>query len=209
MRQISPDASPQVVLSHLRVLTNRLSARPDTTALSSPVADARDVLKSGHDRWQELHDLRVSSTGALAFADAQEDGGVARVARQVGVMVDGKRTDARYLRLFERAPSTLTKGVADEEQARFVEHLIETIRDNNDYTTLRGFLPELVSVRGDVVGAAVAQQSALRAEETAWNEVQLAEKAAREVYRDTVPALELLFPGNKRLVDSFYPAAKR
>jgi hypothetical protein len=44
----------------------------------------------------------------------------------------------------------------------------------------------------------------MRLDEAAWNEVQIAEQKARDVHRDTKPKLELMFPGRKKLVDSFF-----
>lgn len=209
MREIAPDAGPLTVLSRLRVLNNRLVARTDTRPLSVEVTAARRALQSKHDDWQELYDARISASGAVVFADDEEDTAVSRLARRVGVLVDGKRDDPRYMRLFATAPSKATEGVGDEEQARFVQHIIDTVTTDEDYLTLRDLLPELTAARQGVIVAQQGRQAALQREEALWNEVQIAEKAARDIYRDTHPKLELLFPGRSRLIESFYPSARK
>lgn len=209
MRQIREEAGCLVILSSLRVLSNRLLARPDTRSLAAPVSAAREALSAAHARWQELYDLRLTASGTVAFADDEEDALVARLVRRLLVLVDGKRGDARFQLLFDEAPSKTTYGVANGDQARLVEHLIETIAEDGAYEGLRDLLPSLTAARKSVVDARSAQQEALQEEEGAWKAVQVAEQKAREVYRDTAPQLEILFPGRKGLVDSFYPATKK
>jgi hypothetical protein len=204
MREIALDAAPEVVLSRLRVLAIRLKARPDTATLAGEVDGARTELKTRLDQYEEKHDERLAATGAVVFADDEEDAAIAGLARRVRVLVEGKRDDPRYLRLFQKAPSTLTEGVADEQQKLFAEHLIATLAAHADYVSLRDLLPELEGARQGVEVAQANQAELMRLDEAAWNEVQIAEQKAREVYRDAKPKLELMFPGRKKLVDSFF-----
>ena len=209
MKQISSDAGCPVILSNLRVLGSRLRARPDTQPFSVPVLATYKTLSEAHMSWQELHDLRVTSTGSVVFADDEEDYLVAKLVRRLMVLVDGKRSDPRYQRLFQEAPSKTTDRVADEEQARLVSHIIDTVTKSDDYASLRDLLPSLTAAHAALATAKTAQQSAMQSEEAAWKALQVAEQVARDIYRDTEPKLEILFPGRRRLVDSFYPSNPR
>lgn len=205
MRQIDARAGYASVRSHLRVLAKRLKSRPSTAPLAAPIDDARRALDERIEAWEAADDDSVVATGNLHYADEVEDRVVADLARRAKVIVAGKLTSPAYLRLFPKAASELTAGVADDAQVQQVEHLIETIANNDDYRALRGVARQLDEAHQEVL---LAREERMRSEQqaaAAWTELQIAEEAARAAYRDTHPKLTLLFPGRRRLVNSFFP----
>lgn len=207
MRAIAEDASPETVLSRLGTLSCRLKRRADTRPLAVPVDAARHALKALVDQHQERRYERMAASGARTFDDDQEDTIVSRVSKRLLAVLPG-RQDATYKRMFKEAPSEATKGMADERQAQLVRHLIALISEEPPkdpaYAGLRDLLPELKQARAEVEKGHAEYTAAFEAESALWNEIQLAEQKAREVYRDTHPKLELMFPGRKKLVDSFF-----
>jgi hypothetical protein len=144
------------------------------------------------------------------FADAVEDDAVARVGRHGRTAADGEVESPLYLALFASgAPSAVTKGVATDEQATLVTHLMKTIGTNPLAAPLRPLLPSLEAARAGVESAQADRRDADAAEVTAWNALQIAESAARDAYNGTHPRLMILFPGSRRLVESFFVKAKR
>ena len=185
MREIDPDAGPLVVLSRLRTLGLRLRTRPETAPLATDVDAARATVAVRHEAWQAAYDARLAATGALVFADDSEDAVIADVARRAKVLVDGQLKSPVYLRLFSAAASSLTKGLADDPQRVLATHLAQVLATDPAYATLADRVPELTRSRADVVAAITARDGLLVGEAAAWNELQLAEQAGREVYRDT------------------------
>ena len=204
MRQIDPKAGPRVVLDRMGVLSARLKRSAQTARLALPVDASRWELQRLYDLYLDRHHERMSASGALVFCDAEEDALIALVSTRLLGLVRNQRTDPRYRRMFPKAPSTVTKGVATEAQARLARQVISLIETEPDYAGLRDLLPELKDARQAVVEAQREYREARDRDSAAWNEVQLAEQRARDLYRDTRPRLELLFPGRKKLVDSFF-----
>jgi hypothetical protein len=203
MQQIDPKAGAATVRSRLRTLGTRLRSRPDTLALAAPVDAAQVDLRDKHEAWLAAHDATLAATGAIVFADEVEDDEIARVARRAKVLVDGVLKSPTYLRLFAVAPSEVTKGLAGDAQAALANHLITALAAP-EYASLADAIPALKAARAEVEGALAARTACEVAEASAWTELQIAEEAGRNVYRDAEPQLQLLFPGQRRLVDSFF-----
>lgn len=209
MQEIKPDAGTDVILSRLRVLHLRLLARPDTTALAAPIKSVLTDLKTRFDHWAELHDQRLAAYGMLAFVDDEEDAEIAGLARRVRVLVEGRLDSPLWLRLFPEAPSEATGGVADNRQRTFAEQVIATLAQNPEYASLKDLLPDLLAARAAVAAAREKLHALVVADNQAWTEVQIAETAARAAYSAVHPRLMILFPGRKRLVESFFYKAPR
>jgi hypothetical protein len=145
----------------------------------------------------------------LAFADDEEDAEIAGLGRRVRVLADGKLQSPLYLGMFPEAPSEATEGLADDRQRAFAEQILQTLREDPAYASLRDLLPGLEAARAEVVAARANLNAAIVAENKAWNDVQLAEAEARTAYNTTHPKLAILFPGRKRLVESFFYKAPK
>lgn len=209
MEQLSVNDGPQVVLSRVRVLAIRLSARPDTRSLASAIILVRDGLKRALDAYEERKDERMAATGAVGFADTEEDELIASLARRMRVIVEGNLQDPRYLATFSMAPSEATSGVASDDQARFVGQVITTLESLPELAELADLVPDLKAARAAVVAAQEAHAAAEIREGVAWNALQAAEASARAAFADAEPRLMLIFPGQRRKVDSFYPATRK
>lgn len=202
---IERNAGHATVRSHLRVLGTRLRSNPDTEALAAPVDAARVALAARIAEWEDAHDERVAATGAVWFYDHLEDEAVAAVAREAKVEVAGKLRAPWYVRLFASSPRELTRGIASETQRRLVEHLIATIGEGDDYAVLGEPLVALVAAHAELEAAVAERRRRQIAEAAAWTEVVLAMAHGRAVFAEARPRLQLLFPGQQRRVDSFFP----
>ena len=205
MRTLKLTDGPETVHTALRVLALRLTARPDTRALAISVGAARDALGAALATWQDARDARVAATGTVAFADALEDDAIAGLARRVRVLTGGEKDAPLWQKLFAaRAPSDTTEGLATPEQAALARLVANVLLTDPAAASLADELPALDDARAAVEAAQVARAAAETDELTAWNALQLAETAARDAYNGAVPQLMILFPGGKRLVDSFF-----
>lgn len=209
MRVIEVDASPEVVLSRMRVLATRLRTRKDTQDLVPPVQSARNTLKACVEAASEATDDKIACTGTIAFLDDEEDNEIAGLARSARVLVDGKLMSPIYRRLFFVAPSIATAGIASDEQEKFALHILDTLKTEEAYASLASFIPGLEAARAAVAAEQERHKTLVTAESAAVTELENAKTLCREVYRDTYPALLLKFPGRKRLVDSFFYSPRK
>lgn len=174
------------------------------------IVDAtRLELKQRFDTWEQAHDVALAATLALQFADEIEDDVIAAVTRRAKVLVDGQLRAPLYTRLFAEAPSEVTRGGASDEQGPARRPPDPHPRDERRLCLAEG--PGARAARGPRRGAGGpgGTRAACRGRRRRLEELQIAEQKAREAYRDAYPKLLVRFPGEKRLVESFFPQASR
>ena len=208
MVQLTADDGPVTILSALRVLAARLRSRPDTAPRATPVTAAADDLDAAAREHDTATWDRLAASGGIVFADEVEDEQIAEIARHVRVLVKGDRTSDLYVQLFAEAPSTTTKGVATEEQARLARLLLDRL-STPAYAPLASLVPALRAARAGVEAAQDHHAKCEERELRAWNVLQARERTARDAFNGVEPRLRILVPGEKRKVESFFPTTGR
>jgi hypothetical protein len=207
MEKLRPDHGVATIERALRYMAIRVTSRPETREMASELRAERARLKDADEMWLEARETRIAATAEVEYLDERLGSDVMSVCRAALALVkDGNREDERYKRLIGPvSPSEALVPVGGEEQTRFVRTFIAQL------TSEGGPFPELAD-RAPVVQASLtalneaeARRNALYVPEgTAAAERTAARDRARRLYNLMHPRLQLAFPDDERLVESFF-----
>jgi hypothetical protein len=186
----------------------RLSSREETRAMASEVFAQRDQLEQLERELRRAREARVGATGEVALLDKQLDKLVARFVRQLRGEVEGPN-DPRLIVLFKEQPNAAMVEVASEKQARFVQHLADTIRAREDLAPYAATADALEGAQRELDAALARREALYRAEHGAASQLRLALHEAQEGYNVRYARLLFLFPKDADLVDSFFATLTR
>ncbi|MCK6524465.1 hypothetical protein L6R49_23920 [Myxococcota bacterium] len=151
---------------------------------------------------QDLRDELVALTAEVNYLDGQVDAAVADLSRRLLVHVSGDRGSPTYLAVFPTAPSAAVKNVATDSQSEYVHAAIRAVSAD----------PSLVSIDiGALTSAQAALEDGLARRATRRAELRVARakrdatlSAAILCHNQAALRLQLLYPGEKALVKSFF-----
>ncbi|MBK9368662.1 MAG: hypothetical protein IPN01_20530 [Deltaproteobacteria bacterium] len=185
-----------------RVVTLRLTGRKEAEDIRAEVSTTRTTALTDEDSYQNLRDELVALTAEIRYLDGGVDGEVGDVSRQILLLTKGDRKSPLYLAVFPSAPSEATRHVATDSQNAYVHAIVHAVAAQ----------PELASIdttRLVAAQAALEDGLARRAAKRAELRVARAKRdgslaAAILSHNQAYLRLQLLYPGEKALVRSFF-----
>jgi len=187
----------------MRYLSIRLGSRPETATLQAPINDARQALREAEEKHQQALQARVAATAEIEYLDGRLDDFVMAISRDVLVLTNGDRGDARYLKLFSTAPSVGMAPIASEGQDLYVRNILSRVREDADLEPLRRHVDELAARHAALDAAMEKRRSLSVPEGTADADRRLALDNARRVYNRTEAQLRLVIE-DKALIESYF-----
>lgn len=192
-----------LVLASLRVLAIRAGSRPESQPVAREIAALRTRVRDRNESWEAARDERMAATAEIGYRDALVDGCVMTLSRQCLASVNGKADDPRYRTLFASAPSERLKPVGGTEQDNFVKGVLLAL-DGAGYEDLAHHKALIVEAN-DNLNDALARRNKLQVtEDAAANALAIELDLARSAYNQAWHQLNVVFPKDKALVESFF-----
>lgn len=188
----------------LRFLRIRLYSRPQSKHLVESVQRVRVRLRDTHEAQLEAVEMRAAATAEIVFLDGELGNAVMNISRHTLIKTNGKRDADLYKALFPISPSEMLTPLADDSQNRAVNTLIDALRSTPD---ARDLLPlvDVLSAHQTALTEAIAARDALYlAEDKAASQYRRALDDARRFHNQMFHQLNILFPDQKALVESFF-----
>lgn len=193
-----------VVLGALRILSIRCGSRPESKSVAAEMAMLRASVRDKKDAWEAARDERIAATGEIAWCDSTLDGAVMSLSRQATAMVDGKTSDPRYRVLFPAAPSVQMKPVGGAAQSNFVKGVLRSLEEEEGLAELRPLGKAIAKAQKSLDAASGARDTLQVTEDRARTALEIELDAAREAYNQSWHRLNVIFPKDKALVESFF-----
>ena len=208
MQSLTERHNAPTTLRALSVLAARLAGRPETEDLIAEVEAQRAAVREAFAAHEDALVRRMAATQEVAYRDELLDEAVMRLSRRMLERVDGRRDDPRYRAVFVEAPSRAMKPRGGERQRAFVEAVLEAARGDEEAEALQPLLQD-VADKAEALGRATEQRAKRAAEVlTARQRLQATVEAAQAVYNEAYLKLRLRLPGQRALVESFFPTLR-
>lgn len=204
MESLRESHGVDTVMGAVRVLSIRCGSRPESKAVGKEMRALRGELRELRDVYEEAHDERVAATAEIKYRDEVLDASVMTLSRQAGALVDGDTSDARYRALFPSAPSTQMKPVGGASQGAYVKAILATLAENDDLEALRPYGKDVARALEALDTATRARDTLQVTEDRASTALAIKQSEAREAYNHSWHRLNVLFPKDKALVESFF-----
>lgn len=206
MEKLRDDHRFNTVDQALRFLAVRAGSQPEARELAEDVGRLRESLRAQNEAYLAAKDRRMAGTAVVNYLDGVTDAQVMQVSRLVLAQTNGDRADRRYRKLFPESASVLLAGVTDPKQQRFVSLLVDTLSTDPNYSALRPQAESLADASRRLVAAIEKRESLYQDETRTLSELNLGLEQARRVYNQAHPRLQLAFPDDPALVESFFLA---
>jgi hypothetical protein len=196
-----------IVDGALRFFRIRAKSRPETAAFAPKVAKLRAELREKREGYLEAFDERVAQNAVIAYLDNRLDRAVlVGLKRDLGVLTaKHPQGPALEKKLFQGvAPSVGMKPVAGEEQENFVATIVHRIDEDADFASLAPHAKILRKGQKELDGAIELRKGLRVKERTAQADLDDALDRARRFYNQLYPQLQLLFPDDPDLVETFF-----
>ncbi len=194
-----------VVLGSLRILAIRSGSRPESQPLSREISALYARVAEKRDVWEAARDERMAATAEIGYRDALVDGSVMTLSRQCLALVNGKTDDPRYRTLFPSAPSDRLKPIGGADQENYVRGVLLAL-DGAGYEALAPFKAPIEEASDNLAAAIVRRNKLQVAEDVAANALVIELGLARDAYNQAWHQLNVVFPKDKALVESFFRA---
>jgi hypothetical protein len=204
MQKLTERHSATITAQALRYLSIRLKSRPETQSLISEIETVRSALATAEEAYSQAKEERMAATAEINYLDGQLDQTVMALAREVGVMTRNKTQDPRYMKLFPTAPSALIRPIAGESQERFVRSLINRLQEDADYAGLKPYAETMEKQQQLLNQAGQRREQLYQPEVKAQTDQRIVLDQARRLYQNIYHRLQLLFPTDAALVESFF-----
>lgn len=207
MQKLTDKHTYTVVDRALRFLTLRLRSRPETAEMAASTLRTREQLKTHGDAFDNAFDERVALSAEVVYRDNRVDRFVISTLRRAAVAAFSDRPDAQQIerRLYHgEAPSVAMKPVANEEQERYVSGILERINSDATFGPLQSKADELARLQGELDDVIEKRKKARVQERLRSADLDEALDQARQVYNQMYPRLQLTFPDDEALVESFF-----
>ena len=159
-----------------------------------PSADAHD----------DAVDERAAVTAEIEALDKELDVSVARIARKVKDLCDGKLDDPRNVKLFRTPASEGMKPIIEDTQTLYVRTILQTIATDDGYATIRPTADDAQECLDALLAAASGRETLYANEGVASANLKAACDEARRAYNALPARLELLFGDRQVFIDSFF-----
>ena len=204
MQSLTDDHGLPTVKAALRFVQIRLRSHPEAAPFAAELNPVRDGVLKAEEAHDEAHEEWLGATAVVRYYDAKLGTLISRLSRDTFSLVDGNRKDPRYQKLFATPPSTGMAGIATDPQERYVRTIIDTIEKHDDIEALRSHLPAIVAALAELK-TAVGQRDELRLREgIALRDLRMQIDAAKRAHNLLYPRLQLTFPDDSALVETFF-----
>lgn len=206
MQRLTVNHSTNLYLRALRFSTIRMRSRPGAEGISADLTAARQHLAAANEAVELALEERMASVAEVEYLDQRVDDPVLQLARDQRAACGGKLDDPRYVKLFPRQPTAALKPEGGDAQKRFVSHIVKTLREDDDYVGFRDRADEIVARQQALEAAEAARDERYVAEDGARARRRVARAAAAKVYNHAYHRLQIAFPDDPALVESFFMA---
>ncbi len=204
MESLRESHGVDTVMGAVRVLSIRCGSRPESKAVGKEMRALRGELRELRDVYEEAHDERVAATAEIKYRDEVLDASVMMLARQANALVNGDTSDARYRALFPSAPSAQMRPVGGPSQRAYVKAILATLSDGDVLAPLQPHRSEIAKAQEALDLAVEARDTLQVTEDRASTALSIKLSEAREAYNHAWHRLNVLFPKDKALVESFF-----
>lgn len=204
MQKLSGKYGQTPTVKAVRFLSIRLKSRPESAHLAKDLDDERAELRNKFEEYEQAKEERIALTSEIQYLDGVLDRKVMELSRTVLLETENDRNAPKYRKLFSSSPSERLKDIASDAQERFVKGILSRLREDEDYKHLQSIGDDLED-RLIQLKNAVEQRKELYLEEsqkeTDW---RIAKDEVQRHYNLTYHYLQLIFPGDEALVESFF-----
>ncbi len=204
MQNLRPDQSFPIHMRAFRFVTIRLRSRPQTKALAAETQVQRDALKAAGEAYDEAVEERVAATAEVEYVDSVLDVSVLDLSRELLALNGGDRQDPRFTKLFPVAPAETVRPVTTEGQNRAVRVIVELLKEDPNLAPLRHHAASIGEKLANLEAALKARDGRYVDEDKANANRRQVMDHARRMYRMLMPRLQLIFPNDPVLVESFF-----
>ena len=191
----------------LRFFVVRAKGHPETAALVPKIVETRTTLREKRDAYVEAHDERVAQTAEIVYLDSRLDRMVmVGLKRDLAVLTaDNPKGVQLEKKLFQGvAPSVGMKPVASQSQEHYVAGIVKRIEEDADFAALAPHSTKLRNGQKDLDTALERRKEARVKERLALGDLDDALEDARRLYNQLHPQLQLMFPNDPALVESYF-----
>ena len=204
MRKIRETATFETVEDAAELHITMLEARPDTAALSVIIVSLLSAMQSAQVAHKAARRARLKLSAMIVYEDSVLDDLVADVSRKALDMCIGDRSDARYKALLPTAPSVAMRPIGGPDQDVYVANILDLLTTDAAYTSLAALAGPLKEQQDKLSALRAKRDTAFQQEAIASGKLDLARQRLIEAIHSNHPRLQLLFPKQDALVESFF-----
>jgi hypothetical protein len=207
MQKLSAIHKTATTLRALRFVGLRLGSRPETKGLLPALQGVRAELVQKQDEYEVAHEERVALTAEMLYLDQQVDEGVMRLSKEL-LAQENRRDTARFLAFFPISPTEATKPHGGAAQHRAVHGLLDVLGQEAaaGVGSLQHHAAPLREAQAALEQAEVRREALYVQEGRAKAQRDAAWRQAQKHHNMLYPQLQLLFPDDPALVESFFRA---
>jgi hypothetical protein len=205
MQKLSPTHRTNTTLQALRFAGLRLGSRPETKPWLPALQGVRAELVQKQEAYELALEERVALTAEIGYLDQRVDERVMRLSKEL-LAQENRRDTERFLSFFPSSATEVIRPVGGSAQHRLVRGLLEGLSRDAEAggQSLQHHAAPLQEVQ-DALEQAEARREALYIQESrAKSERDAAQRDAQRHYNLLYPQLQLLFPDDPALVESFF-----
>jgi hypothetical protein len=191
----------------LRFFVIRAKGRPETAALAPKAVKMRAKLRDKRDAYLDALDERVAQGAEITYLDSRLDRLVlVGLKRDLAVLTaEHPKGDQLEKKLFQGvAPSAGMKPVASESQEHYVAGILKRIEEDADFAPLAAHAKKLRKGQKEIDDALARRKDTRVKERMAQADLDDALDEARRLYNQLQPQLQLTFPDDPALVESYF-----
>ncbi|APR80099.1 Hypothetical protein A7982_05446 [Minicystis rosea] len=207
MHKLSDKHHYPTVDGALRFFAVRAKGRPETAPLVPKVVETRATLREKREAYLAAYDERVAQTAEIVYLDSRIDRLVlVGLKRDLAVLTAEHPKGAQLeKKLFQGvAPSVGMKPVASESQEHYVAGIVKRLEDDADFASLAPHAKKLHQGQQEIDDALDRRKEARVKERLAQGDLEDALEDARRIYNQLHPQLQLTFPNDPALVESYF-----
>ena len=209
MQKLTETHHPPTVDRALRLFILRAKARPETTGFALQATNVRLQLRDKRDIYNDALDERIALSAEIGYRDTRIDRFVLVDLKRDAATITApmtKNDGAAYGRkLFQGvAPSIGMRPVAGESQGQYVATIIQRIQTDVEYAPLGDHAVKLTEEQQEIDAVTGRRKDAYVRETMARSDLDAITDQARRFYNQLHPQLQLLFPDDPALVESYF-----
>ena len=204
MQKLFEQSSYKQIDKALRFASIRLKSHSTTKDLAAGVDQVRANLQQHHENWLQIREERIAASAFIEYLDSLLDGAVMALVRDILNKVDNDRTHPLYKNMFATVPSTAMAPLASVEQSRYVDIILDKLETKPEYVDYANAKEEIAAKLADLQEKLAERHKFYVKEGTATSDRISVMDEARLTYNMLYPRLQLMFPKQPKLVESFF-----
>lgn len=188
----------------LRFLAIRLSSRPETSAFGEETTRVRESLAKKREAYIAALDERLAATAEITYLDACLDRAVLVSLRRDALVLASDRPSLEKKLFAKTSPRNAMRPVGGEAQEHYVAGIIHRLETSPELAPLSHYAPALQKRLTDLNTALLKRKELKSKEREALSTLEEELEHAVRYYNRMYPQLQLLFPNDLPLVESFF-----